>query len=643
MYKNDQELSTRAIAKGLLVGLLKDENNEVFIDDFLLWPPDLFALTSKILSLSGAYTNVIAPPANKPWPPKNIPYFNDLDWPRMMQYLGQGWRKGLEEIPNKYENFETFFHHFHGIVDIKIKKKQTQDIIDAKIIPPQIVQFFWERFCKLLEPESKGTINDFSCIFKNECPNASIDCHERKVDRCENCDLWDSFEAIMSLHAIADEACAGWGIRGPKSMQLTYFPENGKGEAQLYAESILKKNGTLSTINVARGRVLPKRHTPNVGITLRSLSANLAFHTSSVKINWRLNFDQSNKLIDKFSDNNLDSKTTKIYSTNNHSLSVLLFPWPFEINSKDFNIKPNPNINIENKRIEFFSYSPSINDSNYNSKLSTELITAIDIALNETSHIDMVILPECSLGHDEIKTLEGTLKLKGIPSYITGERIENNNSHFLENLVRFNMVDANELYKDVNMVRQNKHHRWKLTKSQILKYNLGHVLSPNKNWWEAINVKERTVNFINLGEELTVCPLICEDLARQDPIADLIRTIGPSLVVTILMDGPQKLERWSAKYASVLSEDPGCAVIAMTSLGMVKRYENHRGQSSNSIALISDGEGKIMEIELQAGAKGVLVNLCLSPIKESLADGRVDNGYTNDLIVGSVHQLIPKN
>jgi hypothetical protein len=79
------------------------------------------------------------------------------------------------------------------------------------------------------------------------------------------------------------------------------------------------------------------------------------------------------------------------------------------------------------------------------------------------------------------------------------------------------------------------------------------------------------------------------------------------------MDGPQKLERWSAKYASVLSEDPGCAVVTMTSLGMIKRYQHHHGNASNSIALISDWEGKIMEIELNENAKGILVNMCLSP------------------------------
>src|SRR5687768_17746605 len=45
--------------------------------------------------------------------------------------------------------------------------------------------------------------------------------------------------------------------------------------------------------------------------------------------------------------------------------------------------------------------------------------------------------------------------------------------------------------------------------------------------------------------------LICEDLARQDPIAELVRHVGPTLVVTILMDGPQ-LKNRSEEHTSEL-------------------------------------------------------------------------------------------
>lgn len=65
--------------------------------------------------------------------------------------------------------------------------------------------------------------------------------------------------------------------------------------------------------------------------------------------------------------------------------------------------------------------------------------------------------------------------------------------------------------------------------------------------------------------------LVCEDLARQDPAADLIRAVGPNLLIALLMDGPQLSGRWPARYASVLAEDPGTSVLTLTSLGMAER------------------------------------------------------------------------
>ena len=49
------------------------------------------------------------------------------------------------------------------------------------------------------------------------------------------------------------------------------------------------------------------------------------------------------------------------------------------------------------------------------------------------------------------------------------------------------------------------------------------------------------------------------DLAQPDPVASIIRQVGPSLVIGLLLDGPQLAERWPARYASVFADDPGCA------------------------------------------------------------------------------------
>ncbi|MGH9760566.1 MAG: hypothetical protein ACREAC_06945, partial [Blastocatellia bacterium] len=186
---------------------------------------------------------------------------------------------------------------------------------------------------------------------------------------------------------------------------------------------------------------------------------------------------------------------------------------------------------------------------------------------------------------------------------------------------------------------QDKHHRWKLNESQLRRYNLGQALTPPRDWWEAIKIRPRKVTFANIGEEITICALICEDLARQDPIADLIRTAGPSLVITILMDGPQRKDRWSARYASVLAEDPGSAVVTLTSIGMVERWRVPNCPPSRSVALWSDGEGESHEIELAQDSIGILLTLWLKPRKEPTIDGRREENETNTLTLAGVHQI----
>src|SRR5262249_44954731 len=117
-------------------------------------------------------------------------------------------------------------------------------------------------------------------------------------------------------------------------------------------------------------------------------------------------------------------------------------------------------------------------------------------------------------------------------------------------------------------VRQNKHHRWSLDEAQIYQYHLGGALHPHVRWWEAMNIPRRTIQFIEMGDEITMVSLVCEDLAQIDDVAEIIRSVGPTVVVTPLLDGPQVTSRWAARYASVLADDPGSAVLTLTSFGM---------------------------------------------------------------------------
>jgi hypothetical protein len=46
------------------------------------------------------------------------------------------------------------------------------------------------------------------------------------------------------------------------------------------------------------------------------------------------------------------------------------------------------------------------------------------------------------------------------------------------------------------------------------------------------------VQLVEVGEGVTVVALVCEDLAQRDSVADLLRSVGPTLVITPLLDGP---------------------------------------------------------------------------------------------------------
>ena len=95
-------------------------------------------------------------------------------------------------------------------------------------------------------------------------------------------------------------------------------------------------------------------------------------------------------------------------------------------------------------------------------------------------------------------------------------------------------------------------------------------METSRDYWEHIGIQKRVLYFATLNA-MTWTVLVCEDLARQDPAADLIRAVGPNLLIALLMDGPQLSRRWPARYASVLAEDPGTSVLTLTSLGMAER------------------------------------------------------------------------
>lgn len=172
--------------------------------------------------------------------------------------------------------------------------------------------------------------------------------------------------------------------------------------------------------------------------------------------------------------------------------------------------------------------------------------------------------------------------------------------------------------------KQHKHHRWYLEDFQVRRYGLASILDPGMYWWESTRLQHRELTFMALKPWLTLSVLICEDLARPDPVGDIVRAVGPNLVIALLMDGPQIAGRWSERCAAVLADDPGCSVLTLTSIGMASLSQPPAGKSaSRVVALWKDREG-LQQIELPEGHDALLLSLSNRYVEEWTADGRGD-------------------
>jgi hypothetical protein len=144
---------------------------------------------------------------------------------------------------------------------------------------------------------------------------------------------------------------------------------------------------------------------------------------------------------------------------------------------------------------------------------------------------------------------------------------------------------------------------------------------------------------VSVGEEITIVSLVCQDLAETDEIADVIRSVGPTVVFTVLLDGPQLASRWAARYASVFADDPGSVVLTLTSFGMAQRSRPPGREVSAIVALLKDADQGFREIPLEPGAHAVLLTASGSRAIRRTADGRrpVDTG--THYFGAAVHQI----
>ena len=429
---------------------------------------------------------------------------------------------------------------------------------------------------------------------------------------------WRLCEALLILHTIADEACAGLGVALDRS----------ESKGCIYrarGRELLARSGSLARITSHAMRVLPKVRTPPNGTSFRSFSRYVCVRPPGVEARWH----------------RVPIRRVGADSRSRHA-NLLLLPWPLRVREIDFRPVERSVREAGKQPSGLFTFAPA-------EGLDLDLLSRVILAAREeVDSVDVVVLPESAVDESEIEDLEALLDHHGVISLIAGVRQRSPEpgrlpGNWVHNGFNPRLEKSGSLPNSPGEpwfhIRQNKHHRWSLDESQIYQYHLGGALHPDIRWWEAMEVPRRALQFIELGDEITMASLVCEDLAQIDDVAEVIRSVGPTVVVTPLLDGPQLTSRWSSRYASVLADDPGSTILTLTSFGMVQRCRPHDRDVAPVVALSKDPVRGTREIRLEPGAQGILLTVCGDYTTRHSLDGRRPIENVTHYFDVAIHQV----
>jgi len=428
----------------------------------------------------------------------------------------------------------------------------------------------------------------------------------------------------IALFCIADEAAVdiGFQVREPTAQAN-------------HVEQWIRRRLRSSTATVKRGPftlaldanpdilcVLPKSRTPSVGCTLRSMSHNLSILPGRglARAHWNISSEPHG-------------------SSEPRPFNVIVLPMPFDIQATAFKAFP-----ADVPEWGWFDVEPHWCPRSDPASTPTAPVAPLgfrafaefvddllNTAAKDCGEVHALVLPEVALSSAVFLALCHHLRgrpgfellISGLfdaPGPPGGDARQGN----FTGMARFETLAGKP---DFDLSIREKHHRWRIERSQIETYALGSALDVNRGWWEHIDIRQRSLDVFVIRGTATVTTLICEDLARNDPCQELVRGIGPNFVVALLMDGPQRRDRWPARYATVLADDPGSSVLSVSSFGLIHRT-NQTGAFpySNQIGLFRDDTGKATEIQLPKGAHAVRLTLQPTILTEHTLDGRSDKG-----------------
>lgn len=529
---------------------------------YLPWPPDSFAIAAALLQHTGTYKLILDIGRS----PSN--FHNSEGWRKEVKNAGKVWRDRLNR---------------------QLEADSSEEPSGRAV--PELVRQEWK---KLMSSSSLS------------------------VSEVENDD--HLVRALITICVVADTASAGIGL-----YKVGGAPDGFMRRA-LFVNGVLNERQSFCyDIRPQKLRVMPKLHTPQRGLTIRSLTHNLALiEGSELRMDWWEPLEANETL---------------------NILNLLLLPWPTTVKPSQFELsrgadRKTPYLPDDH---DFFSYSPK---TSTNAQFEVELVDVVNRAQSYVNRIHGIVFPELALDEEAFEFAE-TVAVDKKAVLVSGV-------HMIENGLERNAAVVQPLGFSVSddtdkgarkefRIVQTKHHRWCLDRGQIIRYGLGGRLPASKDCWEGITLGQRQLNFFTFGDWLTWTVLVCEDLARQDPVANALRTVAPGLVIALLMDGPQLSSRWSSRYASVLAEDPGSSVLTLTSLGMSNlsriRLDGNTKDRRRTIALWRDAMYGEREIELEPDADACVLSLVCKKEEEFTADGRGDGGTAYFPVFAGVHQV----
>ena len=333
-----------------------------FPDDWFFWPPDVFAFTSVVFQRTGCY-GLLLGRATEPTEQRSEDRKRNTVWgtwrrtPQWQVYVEEAAQAWLDGINRTLSGEKANNGSEISLRDVL----QDTDLFVAA-----------ERLGELADKVSLEELR-LSTGRPSVFSDARILC-----------------EDLVFLHAVADEACGGFGLPNapPRDHALAYC----------LANLLLTTWGSLSAIPKYHGMVLPKMRTPRSGLTLRSLSHHVTFHDSEVEVMWR---------------------ATPWINAQENTLNILCVPWPLEIGEGCFEPKPET---FESTR--YFSYAPRKSDDLSHLDVFVELARR---ASETVSRVHILVFPETALTTEEYRELMQRFgeahqqkRLKHVPMIVAG-------------------------------------------------------------------------------------------------------------------------------------------------------------------------------------------------------------------------------